>query len=148
MDPSPKGMEEGKAPLDFYEEPKALQGEVEGLESGETHRGLSSRHIQFLALGGCIGTGLFVGSGSTLSTVGPGKWRMHTGDEFLQSEAQPNVEILAPLLMGYIVMSSVVYFVMNMLGEMTTYLPVRGVSVPYLINRFTEPSLGFAVGMF
>jgi amino acid transporter len=50
--------------------------------------------------------------------------------------------------MGYIVMSTVVYFVMNMLGEMTTYLPVRGVSVPYLINRFTEPSLGFAVGMF
>ncbi|KAJ6095852.1 hypothetical protein N7486_006598 [Penicillium sp. IBT 16267x] len=123
MESTPKGMEEGKAPLDFYEEPKTLQGEVEGIDSGETHRGLSSRHIQFLALGGCIGTGLFVGSGSTLSTVGP-----------------------APLLMGYVVMSNVVYFVMNMLGEMTTYLPVRGVSVPYLINRFTEPSLGFAVG--
>ena len=49
--------------------------------------------------------------------------------------------------MGYIAMSSVVYFIMNMLGEMTTYLPVRGVSVPYFISRFTEPSLGFAVGM-
>lgn len=49
--------------------------------------------------------------------------------------------------MGYIAMSTVVYFVMNVLGEMTTYLPVRGVSVPYFINRFTEPSLGFAVGM-
>jgi amino acid transporter len=33
---------------------------------------LSSRHIQFLALGGCIGTGLFVGSGQALATVGPG----------------------------------------------------------------------------
>jgi amino acid transporter len=54
--------------------------------------------------------------------------------------------ILAPLLMGYIVMSTVVYFIMNMLGEMTTYLPVRGVSVPYFISRFTEPSLGFAIG--
>lgn len=50
--------------------------------------------------------------------------------------------------MGYIAMSTVVYFVMNMLGEMTTYLPVQGVSVPYFINRFTEPSLGFAVGMY
>ena len=50
--------------------------------------------------------------------------------------------------MGYIAMSTVVYFIMNMLGEMTTYLPVRGVSVPYFINRFTEPSLGFAVGKF
>lgn len=45
-------------------------------------------------------------------------------------------------------MSMIVYFVMNMLGEMTTYLPVAGVSVPYFITRFTEPSLGFAVGTF
>jgi amino acid transporter len=52
---------------------------------------------------------------------------------------------LAPLLMGYIAMSTVVYFIVNMLGEMTTYLPVRDVSVPYFINRFTEPSLGFAI---
>lgn len=34
-------------------------------------RGLKSRHIQFLALGGAIGTGLFVGSGSILSASGP-----------------------------------------------------------------------------
>jgi amino acid transporter len=45
---------------------------VIGGPNTETHRGLSSRHIQFLALGGCIGTGLFVGSGAALSTVGPG----------------------------------------------------------------------------
>ena len=37
----------------------------------QTHRGLRSRHIQLIALGGCIGTGLFVGTGSTLSLVGP-----------------------------------------------------------------------------
>lgn len=29
---------------------------------GETHRGLKSRHVQLIALGGCIGTGLFVGT--------------------------------------------------------------------------------------
>ncbi len=34
-------------------------------------RGLKSRHIQFLALGGAIGTGLFVGSDAILSLVGP-----------------------------------------------------------------------------
>jgi amino acid transporter len=44
-------------------------------------------------------------------------------------------------------MSTIVWFVMNVLGEMTTYLPIRGVSVPYLIGRFTEPSIGFAAGM-
>ena len=40
-------------------------------EYGTTRRGLKSRHIQLIALGGCIGTGLFVGTGSTLSLVGP-----------------------------------------------------------------------------
>lgn len=38
---------------------------------GQTTRGLKSRHIQLIAIGGCIGTGLFVGTGATLSTVGP-----------------------------------------------------------------------------
>lgn len=37
----------------------------------ETHRGLKSRHIQLIALGGSIGTGLFVGTGTTLSLAGP-----------------------------------------------------------------------------
>jgi hypothetical protein len=75
-------------------------------------------------IGGAIGTGLFIGSGSTLSAVGP-----------------------APLLMGYIVMSFVVYGVMNVLAEMTTYLPLEGLSVPYFVNRFLDPSLAFAMGM-
>lgn len=71
MEKSPKAVEAGEVDPS-YDDPKALSGEVE-VPGTETHRGLSSRHIQFLALGGCIGTGLFVGSGSTLSTVGPGK---------------------------------------------------------------------------
>ena len=37
----------------------------------QTHRGLKSRHIQLIALGGSIGTGLFVGTGTTLSLAGP-----------------------------------------------------------------------------
>lgn len=43
-------------------------------------------------------------------------------------------------------MSMVVWVIMNALGEMTTYLPVKGVSIPYFVNRFAEPSLAFAVG--
>lgn len=73
MEPALKGLEAGMPEPDFpYEDPKALSGEVDDVPT-ETHRGLSSRHVQFLALGGCIGTGLFVGSGQSLSTVGPGK---------------------------------------------------------------------------
>ncbi|MCJ1302252.1 hypothetical protein MMC08_005055 [Hypocenomyce scalaris] len=90
---------------------------------GTTKRALKSRHLQLIALGGCIGTGLFVGTGSTLSTTGP-----------------------APLFMAFVVISGVVWSVMNSLAEMTTYLPVQGVSVPYYLNRYFEPSLAFAAG--
>lgn len=70
-----------------------------------------------------IGTGLFVGSGATLSTVGP-----------------------APLFMAFVVMSLVIWAVMNALAEMTTYMPVQGASAPYYIRHFFEPSLAFAAG--
>jgi len=72
-----------------------------------------------------IGTGLFVGSGATLSTVGP-----------------------APLFMAFIVMSFIVWAVMNALAEMTTYMPVQGASAPYYVRHFFEPSLAFAAGEF
>jgi len=48
--------------------------------------------------------------------------------------------------MGYISMMIVVWNVMNNLAEMATYLPLKGVSVPYFVQRFVEPSLGFACG--
>lgn len=40
-------------------------------EMGYVHRGLKSRHIQFIALGGTIGTGLFLGIGKAFATSGP-----------------------------------------------------------------------------
>lgn len=98
-------------------------GEVNLQGSHQLERGLKSRHIQFLALGGAIGTGLFVGSGVILSTVGP-----------------------APLFMGYCSMMFVVWVVMNTLAEMVTYLPLRGISLPYFVGRFVDPSLAFADG--
>ena len=73
MEDSPKAMEAGLKPDPNYDDLKATQEEIIVSHNIETQRGLSSRHIQFLALGGCIGTGLFVGSGAALSTVGPGK---------------------------------------------------------------------------
>lgn len=86
-------------------------------------RGLKSRHVQFIAYGGCVGTGLFISTGSALLTCGP-----------------------APVLISYIIMSIVIFFVMNMLGEMTSYLPLPGNTPQKLIANYVDKSLGFACG--
>ncbi|KAF2859108.1 hypothetical protein K470DRAFT_109188 [Piedraia hortae CBS 480.64] len=114
---------ESKARPHSYEAQDVLPGEINLDASHQLERGLKSRHIQFLALGGAIGTGLFIGSGGILSTVGP-----------------------APLFMAYISMMFVVWVVMNDLAEMVTYLPLRGISLPYFVGRFVDPSLAFADG--
>lgn len=48
--------------------------------------------------------------------------------------------------MAYLSMMMVVWSVMNNLAEMVTYLPMRGISVPYFVGRFVDPSLSFAAG--
>ncbi|KAK4193201.1 amino acid permease/ SLC12A domain-containing protein [Podospora australis] len=100
-----------------------LDGIVSLDKESQLQRGLKSRHIQFLALGGAIGTGLFVGSGGILAIVGP-----------------------APLWLAYLSMMFVVWVVMNIIAEMTTYLPLRGITLPYFTNRYVDGSLAFASG--
>jgi amino acid transporter len=70
-----------------------------------------------------IGTGLFVGSGAILAIVGP-----------------------VPLWLGYLSMMLVVWIVMNCIAEMTTYLPMKGITLPYFTGRFVDKSLAFASG--
>ncbi|GME74582.1 unnamed protein product [Ambrosiozyma monospora] len=92
----------------------------------ETQRGLKQRHIQIIALAGAIGTGLFVGSGSGLSTCGP-----------------------AGLLTGYAILCIFIWFVMNQLAEMVTYIPTSGKATMYaLCERYTgNRSLSFTAGL-
>ncbi|KAK1062864.1 hypothetical protein LTR74_009944 [Friedmanniomyces endolithicus] len=116
-------MDNGMAKDRSVSQTRDVTGSIDLAASHQLERGLKSRHIQFIALGGAIGTGLFVGSGGILSTVGP-----------------------APLFMAYITMIFVVWVVMNDLAEMATYLPLKGISVPYFVERFVEPLLAFADG--
>jgi amino acid transporter len=85
-------------------------------------RKLKSRHLQMIAIGGTIGTGLFIGSGSAVATAGP-----------------------AGALIAYIFVGTIVYSVMTSLGEMSTYIPIPGAFTAYA-SRFVDPSLGFAMG--
>ena len=51
---------------------RANSKSVESLDqTNEMERGLSNRHVQFIAIGGTIGTGLFLGSGKSISLTGP-----------------------------------------------------------------------------
>jgi amino acid permease len=68
---------------------------------------------------------LFVGSGAILALVGP-----------------------APLFMAYLSMMIVVWNVMNNLAEIVTYLPMNGITIPYFVKRFVDPSLAFAAGEY
>ncbi|MBF1650655.1 MAG: amino acid permease, partial [Rothia dentocariosa] len=59
----------------------------------ELHRGLSNRHIQLIAIGGAIGTGLFMGSGKAISKAGPS------------------------ILLVYIVIGAAIFLVLRAMGE-------------------------------
>ena len=61
---------------------------------GGLHRSLSNRHLQLIAIGGAIGTGLFMGSGKTISLAGPS------------------------ILFIYMMIGLMVYFVMRAMGEL------------------------------
>lgn len=43
-------------------------------------------------------------------------------------------------------MMIIVWVIMNVLGELATFLPMKGITIPYFVDRFVEPSLGFAAG--
>lgn len=102
----------------------AYQREVEILSEQGNHvrRLLKTRHLEMIALGGSIGTGLFVASGSAIHTAGPGG-----------------------AIIGYTIMGIMVYFLMTSLGEMATFLPVSGSFATYC-TRFVDPALGFSMG--
>ena len=51
---------------------RATAASVESLDkNNQMERGLTNRHVQFIAIGGTIGTGLFLGSGKSIALTGP-----------------------------------------------------------------------------
>lgn len=89
----------------------------------QTQRGLKSRHAQMIALGGTIGTGLFVSSGQTLALGGP-----------------------AFILAAFTIMTALVYMIVTAITEVAAFLPVHGGTMSYYGYRYVSRSLGFAMG--
>ncbi|WP_336992730.1 amino acid permease [Leucobacter sp. VD1] len=89
--------------------------------AGGLRRGLTARHIRFMALGSAIGTGLFMGSSGAIQTAGPA------------------------VLLAYVIGGAAVFMVMRALGEMVVRHPVSG-SFGQYASRYIHPFAGFLVG--
>lgn len=86
-------------------------------------RTLTARHLTMIALGGSIGTGLFVASGAAISQAGPGG-----------------------ALLAYGLIGLMVYFLMTGLGELAAFHPVAGCFAEYG-ERYVDKGFGFALGI-
>ncbi|KAF4472790.1 amino acid permease [Fusarium albosuccineum] len=99
-----------------------LAGNNEGDNADGLHRRLNNRQIQLIAIGGTIGTGLFIGIGAGLAKGGPGS-----------------------LLVCTALYSCVLALVNNSIAEMSTYMPVSGGFIR-LAGNWVDDALGFMVG--
>ncbi|WP_337064955.1 amino acid permease [Rouxiella badensis] len=87
----------------------------------ELKRGLKNRHIQLIALGGAIGTGLFLGIAQTIKMAGPS------------------------VLLGYAIGGLIAFLIMRQLGEMVVEEPVAG-SFSHFAYKYWGNFAGFASG--
>ncbi|MBV7364170.1 amino acid permease [Actinomycetaceae bacterium TAE3-ERU4] len=108
--------------MDSSQNETSTAGVAESESKHRLKRGLHARHLMMIAIGGSIGTGLFVASGATISQAGPGG-----------------------ALLAYALMGGMVFLLMQSLGEMAAYMPVAGSFQTYA-SRFVSPSFGFAIG--
>lgn len=83
---------------------------------------LESRHVSMIAIGGSIGTGIFLASGYAIYVAGPGG-----------------------ALFAYCLMALIVYFLMTSLGELSAYKPSSGSFCDYT-TIYVGKSFGFAMG--
>ncbi len=90
-------------------------------QHGQLKRGLKNRHIQLIALGGAVGTGLFLGIAQTIQMAGPA------------------------VLLGYAIAGLIAFFIMRQLGEMVVEEPVAG-SFSHFANKYWSPFAGFMSG--
>ncbi|MBP7783024.1 amino acid permease [Acinetobacter sp. YIM 103518] len=87
----------------------------------ELQRGLKNRHIQLIAMGGAIGTGLFLGSAHVIQSAGPS------------------------IILGYAIGGFIAFLIMRQLGEMIVHEPVAG-SFSHFAYKYWGKFPGFLTG--
>ena len=90
-------------------------------ESSTLQRGLKNRHIQLIAMGGAIGTGLFLGSAQVIQSAGPS------------------------IILGYAIGGLIAFLIMRHLGEMIVEEPVAG-SFSHFAYKYWGKFPGFLTG--
>ena len=88
----------------------------------QLQRNLSARMLNMIAIGGSIGTGIFLASGNAIYMAGPGG-----------------------TMLAFLITGIMVYFLMTSLGEMAAFMPSTGSFYIYAA-RFVDPALGYALG--
>ncbi len=94
----------------------------ETTQPAHLQRKLGARHLNMIAIGGSIGTGLFLASGATIANAGPGG-----------------------ALLAYCLIGVMIYFLMTSLGELATHNPTSGAFFTYG-TKYVEGGFGFALG--
>ena len=94
---------------------------MQQIEQGNLKKGLSNRHIQLIALGGSIGTGLFLGIAQTIKLAGPS------------------------VILGYAFAGLIAFLMMRQLGEMIVEEPVSG-SFSHFAYKYWGKFAGFMSG--
>ncbi|WP_151831761.1 amino acid permease [Acinetobacter ursingii] len=90
-------------------------------DSSKLQRGLKNRHIQLIAMGGAIGTCLFLGSAQVIQSAGPS------------------------IILGYAIGGLIAFLIMRQLGEMIVEEPVAG-SFSHFANKYWGKFPGFLAG--
>lgn len=115
-----KSLDEKKSFDGAYPEEETSDMEQGEVKQTEVKRGLKQRHVSMIALGGTIGTGLFIGLSTPLATAGP-----------------------VGALLGYILFGFFAYIVTQQLGEMATHTPVSG-SFCAFNTKYLSKAIGFS----
>ncbi|EGW34892.1 dicarboxylic amino acid permease [Spathaspora passalidarum NRRL Y-27907] len=105
---------------DLYVEKSNPSG-IQLSDGHQLRQALDSRHVTMIAIGGALGTGLLIGTGSALKAAGPGA-----------------------ILVAYSTIGFCVFMVMSGLGEVATFVPLNGFA--NYCQRYVDDALGFACG--